>query len=327
MGLKWTMAAVAAVAVLVAGVAEAGAGGKGISLRPEFVVGQVTEYRSRGTITHRASTADMPQSEPVRITTESGMQVKVARLRAEGGAEIEWTLRYVVIKTTEAVLGIPIKLDYDSREPGAGQSRLAPMFAELVGRPITIEVDASGRVLKYRNAPAGGPPGVLGDLLGGFFSSEMFEQLPLFITAGAPSPARTNAKWNRTLRVPLPLGVGSIDLDAKHKLSKINRRENVALIEIEGNIAKGSAVGSTTQPAPDRTMVIHDGRFTGSAEWDTALGQLKSAESRMNLNLTLDTLLGRMNVQQEMVSTVERTKTSRPDQARPPEGDSSEARP
>ncbi len=322
MGLKWTM-----VAVLVAGVAEAGAGGKGISLRPEFVVGQVTEYRSRGTITHRASTADMPQSEPVRITTESSMQVKVARLRAEGGAEIEWTLRYVVIKTTEAVPGIPIKLDYDSREPGSEQSPLAPMFAELVGRPITVVVDGSGRVLSSRNTPAGGPPGVLADLLGGFFSPEMFEQMPLFITAGAPSPAKKNSKWNRTLRIPLPLGVGSIDFNAKHKLGMINRRENTALIVIEGDIAKGSAGGSATQPAPDRTMVIHDGRFTGSAEWDTALGQLKSAESRMSLNLTLDTLLGRMDVQQEMVSTVERTKNSRPDQANPPKGDSSEARP
>lgn len=323
MDLKWAVAAV----VLAAGVAEAGAGGKGVSLRPEFVVGQVTEYRSRGTITHRASAADMPPSEPVRITTESGMQVKVARLRAEGGAEIEWTLRYVVIKTTEAVPGIPIKLDYDSREPGSEQSPLAPMFAELVGRPITIEVDASGRVLGSRNTLAGGPPGVLGDLLGGFFSPEMFEQLPLFITAGAPSPARKNSKWNRTLRIPLPLGVGSIDFNAEHKLSKINRRENAALIAIEGDIAKGSAGGSTAQPAPDRTIVIHDGRFTGSAEWDTALGQLKSAESRMSLNLTLDTLLGRMNVQQEMVSIVERTKTSRPDQAKRPKSDSSEARP
>ncbi len=324
MGLIWKTAVVA---VLVAGVAEAGAGGKGISLRPEFVVGQVTEYRSRGTITHRASTEDMPQSEPVRITTESGMQVKVVRLRPEGGAEIEWTLRYVVIKTTEAVPGIPIELDYDSREPRSAQSPLAPMFAELVGRPITIEVDASGKVLGSRNTPAGGPPGVLGDLLGGFFSPEMFEQLPLFITAGAPSPARKNSKWNRTLQIPLPLGAGSIDFNTIHKLSKINRRENAALIAIEGDIAKGAAGGSTTQPAPDRTVVIHDGRFTGSAEWDTALGQLKSAESRMNLNLTLDTLLGRMNVQQEMVSTVERTKTSRPDQTKTPKSDSSEARP
>ena len=324
MGLKWTMAAVA---VLVAGVAEAGAGGKGISLRPEFVVGQVTEYRSRGTITHRASTEDMPQSEPVRITTESGIQVKIARLRPEGGAEIEWTLRYVVIKTTEALPGIPIKLDYDSREPGSAESPLATMFAELVGRPITVEVDASGRVLGSRNTPAGGPPALLGDLLGGFFSPEMFEQLPLFITAGAPSPARMNSKWNRMLRIPLPLGAGSIDFNAKHKLSKINRRENTALIAIEGDIAKGPAGGSTAQPAPDQTMVIHDGQFTGSAEWDTALGQLKSAESRMNLNLTLDTLLGRMDVQQEMISTVERTKTSRPDRAETPKSDSSEARP
>ncbi len=321
MGLKRAL-----MSLLVAGVADASAGGKGISLRPEFVVGQVTEYRSRGTITHRASTEDMPQSEPVRITTESVMQVKVARLRPEGGAEIEWTLRYVVIKTTEAVPGIPIKLDYDSREPGSEQSPLAPMFATLVGRPITVVVDASGRVLSSRNAPAGSP-GVLGELLGGFFSPEMFEQMPLFITAGAPSPARKNSKWNRTLRIPLPLGVGSIDFKAKHILSKINRRENAALIAIEGDIAKGSAGGSTAQPAPDRTMVIHDGRFTGSAEWDTALGQLKSAESRMNLNLTLDTLLCRMNVQKEMVSTVERTKTSRPDQAKTPESDSSEARP
>ncbi len=323
MDLKWTMA----VAVLAVGATEAGAGGKGISLRPEFVVGQVTEYRSRGTITHRASAEDMPQSEPVRITTESGMQVKVTRLRSAGGAEIEWTLTYFVIKTTEAVPGIPMKLDYDSREPGSVQSPLAPMFAELVGRSITIEVDASGRVLNYRNTPAGGPPGVLHDLLGGFFSPEMFEQLPLFIAAGAPSSAKKNSTWDRTLRIPLPLGAGSIDFNTINKLSKINRRESTALIAIEGDIAKGAAGGSTAQPAPDRTVVIHDGRFTGSAEWDTALGQLKSADSRMNLNLTLDTLLGRMNVHQEMVSTVERTKTSRPDQTKTPQSDSSEARP
>jgi hypothetical protein len=324
MSLKWT---VAAVVVLVVGSAQASAAGTGISLRPEFVVGQVTEYRSRGAISHRASTADMPQSEPVRITTESAMKVKVARLRAEGGAEIEWTLKYVAIKTSEAVPGIPIKLDYDSREPGSAQSPLAPMFAELVGRPITIEVAASGQVLHYRNAPAGGPPGVLGDLFGGFFSPQLFEQLPLFITAGAPSPAKKNSEWNRTLGIPLPLGVGSVDFNNRHRLSKINRKTNKAEIAIEGDIAKGSAGGSTVQPAPDRKMVIHDGRLTGSAEWDTALGQLNSAESRMELNLTLDTLLGRMDVQQEMVSTVERTRTSRPAPAETPKKDPTEARP
>ena len=80
MDVKWKTIALA---VLVAGLGEARAGAKGISLRPEFVVGQVTEYRSRGTSTHRASTEDMPQSEPVRIATESSMQVKVLRLRPE----------------------------------------------------------------------------------------------------------------------------------------------------------------------------------------------------------------------------------------------------
>lgn len=274
---------------------------RGIDLQPEFTPGQTLQYRSRSTIKHETLSADHKTDQPTRIETESGMQLHTLQLREGGGADVEWTLRYIVIKTSQMVPGIPAPLDYDSREPAAANSPLGAMFGQLVGRTITISVDRHGRVLQDKNTPAAPSAGVLDQLMGGFFSKEMFEQLPFFVTAGAPSPAHRGARWKQTTAVTLPLGAGSIQLDATYRLKHYDLKKHTAQIGMTGRLIKTPPAKN----APPNALDLHKSQIRGAIEWDIALGRLQSAQSNMDLDADIDRILGRMRIRQEVESVVE----------------------
>jgi len=292
---------------------------KGINLRPDFYMDQTSFYRSRSTINHRAEVEGLDLTNPVTIDTESGMKLRVVKLHPEGGADIEWTLRFITITSSEILPGMTTKLDYDSREPGTENSPLAPIVADLIRNPITITVDATGKVLGFHRQASSGPSGMPGDLLRGFFSESLFEQLPFFVTANAPSPARRQAHWKQDTSIRLPMGVGSFDLHSSFKIEKFKKKQQQATIAMTGTVTQGPDSSGVAMPAPANALVIHQSNYSGSMVWDTYLGQLIGAESKMFLNLTMDTVLGRMKIHQKIISSVERMLIPQPAKAPQPE--------
>ena len=297
--------AIIIVQVLLAVLAGPTVAARAIDLTPRFETGAEVHYVSRSLIHHYVRVESADVAEKVEVRTEAGMTFKVANVDSNGSATIEWTLRYVAITAEGAIPGIDGLLDYDSREPDRTTSPLAPLLSRLVERPVTVRVDAAGRVIDFQGvATTGGLVGPLGALARGFFSKQAFEQLPLLITSGAPTPVRVRSKWSRKTAVDMPLGVGSLVMDQQLKLKRIDARRRTAAIEMTGTLSKGPAAGPAGLGS---ALAVDDGTVSGEFIWDFASGQLVSAETQLKLKTTLDTPLGRMKLEQDMSCYVKRS--------------------
>ena len=314
--------------------ATAGAAAR-VELAPRFRTDDETHYISRSVVNHKVQVDEAGVAESVVVRTEAAMTLTVTDVDSKGSAELVWQLRYVALSTDGAVPGIEEALDYDSRDPARTGSPLAPMFSRLIERPVTIRVDASGRVLDFQGVDTVGLAGPLGALAQGFFSRQAFEQLPLFVTSGAPSPARARTKWSKSTRVEMPLGVGSLVMDQDFTVKRIDARRKTAAIEMKGVIAKGTGTGPGAGGVgpvnPAQALTVDDGTVAGEYHWDFAAGRLESAETQLELATTLDTPLGRMKLRQDMTSSVRRTNpkdAGLPDKSRgKPRGPKEEDRP
>ena len=294
-----------------------------VELAPRFRTGDETHYISRSVINHEVQVDDAGVAESVVVRTEAAMTLTVTDVDSNGSADLVWQLRYLALSTDGAIPGIEEMLDYDSRDPAKAGSPLAPLFSRLIGRPATVRVDALGRVLDFQGVETAGLIGPLGALARGFFSRQAFEQLPLFVTSGAPSPARRRTTWSKATSVDMPLGAGSLVMDQNFTVKRINARRKTAVIEMKGVVTKGTGTGSGAGGAvplsPAQALTVDDGAVAGEFVWDFGAGRLESAETQLKLETALDTPLGRMKLKQGMTSSVRRTNprdTGSPDKSR-----------
>jgi hypothetical protein len=278
----------------------------GPDLSPRFELGAKLHYISESVIEHEIRIQGTSSPERITVRTESGMLFEVTDAAADGSVTIDWTLKYLKISATGLIPGIDAALDYDSRTAQASTSPLAPLFGSFVNRPVTVQLDATGRVTDFRGVGAVAVPGVLEGLLQGFLSREAFEQLPLLVTAGAPKSIRRGTKWARQTSVAMPLGAGSIVMDQKFKVKGIERAAGRVAFSMDGTLTSTAALSpaggglSGGSPALD----IKKGSVEGSFVWDTRDGNLVSAETRLTADTELDSLLGRMRLGQTMSSSV-----------------------
>ena len=127
-----------------------------IDLAPRFEFGAKVHYISHSVIEHDIRIEPATTADKMSVRTESGMTFEVTRVEPDGSATIEWTLRYMSISATGMIPGIGEMLDYDSRKAQTSSSPLAPMFAGLVNKPVTVRIDALGNVVDFKGFGAGG---------------------------------------------------------------------------------------------------------------------------------------------------------------------------
>lgn len=278
------------------------ASAKPIDLAPRFAVNETVYYVTSSTIRHHVRVELADVDETILVRTESGMSITPVEVDTNGAATLSWVLHYFAIETDKALPGISEMLDYDSRKPGATASPLAPMFGAIVDKPVTVRVDASGRVVEFVGLadPVGADP--LDALARSFFSREAFEQLPVLVTAGAPRPAKVRSKWSRTTAVPMPLGAGTLDMAQEFTFPRIKPRQSTAVILMKGSISKSAAGGGSTGGAPGATLTVDRGQMEGAYTWNFTTGILESAETALDLTTTLSSILGPMRLRQEMSS-------------------------
>ena len=292
-------------------------------LAPKFKPDTEVYYITNSVIRHEVAVPDAGVSQQVTVRTESGMSLRVTAVADDGSAELQWRLCYMALKTDGEIPGISEMLDYDSRQSGSS-SPLAPVFARLLERPVTIRVDPTGRVIDFVGLTAGaGGWGRLVDPLGSladsFFSRETFEQLPLFVTAGAPCPARVRAAWPRKTSIALPLGVGTLVMEQKFEFRRVNARQQTAELAMKGTLTKGaSSGGASSLLSLGDAFVVESGTVGGQYVWDYDAGQLSSAETSLDLTSRLDSPLGRMQLRQNMTSAVRRATAEQVLGHRPP---------
>lgn len=294
---------------------------KPIDLSPKFTAGDETHYVSRSRIRHVVRVDLTGVDETTDVETESGMTLAVMAVDASGVASLEWRLRYVMLTTDGAVPGIDRLLDYDSRDPGAAASPLAPLFAGLIERPVTLRMDRVGTIIDFQGPGSAGLTGPLAGLTRSFFSRQAFEQLPLFVTAQAPIPAPFRSTWTTRTRLDMPLGVGALEMDQRFKFVRISPLRKTASIQMSGTITKASAKapgGLGSLPLlPGTALAVEDGSVAGQYTWDFEAGRLVAAESTCELKTALDTPVGRMQLEQKMTTFV--TSTTLADMDLPPQ--------
>ena len=121
-----------------------------IDLRPRFRPGAEAHYISRSIIDHEVRVHEAQIDERIKVQTESGMTLTVKEVRDDGSALVTWRIRYIALTSDAAVPGIDGALDYDSRDPGKAASPLAPLLSRLIEQPVTVRVDATGKVTDYQ---------------------------------------------------------------------------------------------------------------------------------------------------------------------------------
>ncbi len=276
--------------------------GRGLDLRPTFVAGQVIRYHSGSTIEHRSagmSSPDVP-SAPVTLQTEALMTLDIVRADAIEGTTLVWTLERFAIRSTAPIPGLTDRIDYDSGAAGASASPLSTLFEPLLDHPMTLRIDGHGRVLEVTGRPQFESASALRPMAEGFFSEQMFQQLPFFVTAHAPQPARRRSSWDDRATVPLGMGLGDIELHNRYRIEEISTRKKTADISLRGTMRA---------PAAASALQLDDADFAGEIVWDTAHGHLLSATSRMTIRATIQNLIGPLNISQRIDSWVERVPT------------------
>jgi len=288
----------------------------GIDLRPKFERGSTVHYTSRSTIRHEVHVPEADIAVEINLRIETGMTLTVREAGSQDVAEVEWRLDYVVLLADGAIPGIDGLLDYDSRDPGRTKSPLAALFDRIVGHPVTLRVDPSGTVLEFRGLDAGTGTDIPSVLARGFFSKQAFEQLPLFVTGGAPTPAKVRATWSRATTLDMPLGVGALEMAEDFKFVRLQPLGKTALLQMTGRITKSTAqagaAGGLLPGVAAGALTVNSGTLAGQYTWDYPLGQLVSAETTLKLETSLQTPLGRMQLVQDMTSAVVRTKPEGP---------------
>ncbi len=265
----------------------------------------------------------MDIDEKASIHTTSEMIIIVDNVNSNGQIAFTWTLNHVAITVDGKIPGIEGKIDYDSRRSKPGDSRISSLFSRIANKPIKVVVDKSGKVVGF-NLPGQStvvnPDDPLASLVRGFASPQAFEQLPMFITSGAPVPAKVRSKWSRKTSLEMPSGVGSLVTDQNFNFSRIRPRQKLAFIKFDGLITKTDAPSSTASP-PSLALIgadlkVNKGTIKGELLWDFVTGQLDSAESEVTLETSLSSLLGQMELTQNMVSTVKRVQEHKREKTR-----------
>lgn len=288
--------------------ASAAAADDGVSLAPKFETGAVQHYVSRSVVRHVVTAELLETKQEVTIHTETGMSLEVSAISSNGEADVLWTTHYMVL-TSDGVIGdMAAPLDFDSREPGAGTSPLAPVFMSLIAKPIHIRLDRGGEIVSFDEPQIDAASGVAGQLAKSYFSKEAFAQLPLFITQGAPAKVGVRDAWQRVQRIAFPLGGTDLELHQAFTCQRRKPRQQSARLTMTGSIgtvSAGPAAVNGLDMLQGASMDITASTLKGDYEWDYAYGRLLAAESQLDMSSVLSTRLGRMELTQNMTGSVD----------------------
>jgi hypothetical protein len=290
------------------------AGAAEFDLRPHFEKGVVLSYLTKSSIELHTEVEAAEIDSRVTLHTEARQNFAVTDVDSSGIAQVAWTTDYLVIKSDGVLPGLGIALDYDSREPQRARSPLAAILDPLVGKPLEMRLDKDGHPVDGPNGVPGASDGPLAGLAQSLFMSRAaFSQLPLFVTEGAPHPAKVRSTWSRSMAAALPFGATTLTIEQKFTIPRISPRRKWAHIRMTGRINGGEGLDAAVPcPAPPdcapkpAPLLIRSGEVSGNYTWDHALGQLVDAETYLKLDASLTSVIGQMDLGVRMNSSVRR---------------------
>lgn len=219
----------------------------------------------------------------------------IRRVDARGVATVERTYEAVAVEVTRDGRNVV----YDSDRPGTHEAASDPLvapFAALLGKTISFEVDAEGRVLAVRGvnelmksvtSPLSG--GILDAQIDAFNATLTDESLRHQIEQSlrlVPARAvRTGEWWETAIRQPMPV-VGVVESRTRHTLRGTARQaaRPCARIESAGTLSLVRPEGDDLPRLLEGLVRVSlsDSRLAGETLFDHADGCIVRAEMSMD---------------------------------------------
>ena len=234
----------------------------GLRFAPEPGVEQHYEFKSRHRITIEGS--GMPRREQ-RSSVTMDMRV-VPKSSDDAGAVLEVSL--VAYAFTNEVGGKLV--EWDSHKPPADDLSkvFETQFRPLMGVPVTVRVDATGKVIEVSGTDALPPGPAARKMTVELFSvSGMQRKLGLALGTRAPEEdAKVGLAWESKDTFEMP-GMGDVPAETTHTID-----------QIEGSTAHISVKSNCELPAPPKgandSISVTDAIFEGTQQWDLQAGVL-----------------------------------------------------
>ncbi len=224
---------------------------------------------------------------------------------AQAATVLKATLDHVVMKTT----AMGMDMTYDSKQTDGGANLFAPMFADILGRLVRLELDSEGNVLSVEaegNAAGGESPAPAGagglGAMSAKLGPEVLEQFVVALTASLPG---NTVKPGDTWSTDRELAAGSYgammaDLTFTYTGDEEMDGHPVAVIETVGKFAgevdlEAAGVGSGDTAGglgPVSAIQIDESTISGKLCFDKALGIQRYSEQSMDLTITMPNPLG-----------------------------------
>lgn len=240
-----------------------------IDLRPRFVPGDVSYYRTSKEMEQGSVSAGEMSSST--MTTENGVGLRIVERRPGGLVDVEYTILYMVIdggtKGNERHL--------DTRKPQSNVfDALEMTLAEVINRPIVLRVTAAGQlkeVLHHEVIVRTLPPNVR-DILS---PKSLGQQCRVFFSMQtAPEQVAVGTEWSDRVLRPSSFG-GQFEDNTRYALKSVDDRTGIALVTMTSNTKLLAEKGSTRS-----AVQWEKAEKVGDIVWSVKEGHLIRSQSR-----------------------------------------------
>lgn len=262
-----------------------------VDLRPKFRTGDQTRFNMNLNIT---STQQAGEAGSIAQTVKQtlGLALKVREAKADGTAKLDMVYESIKLEATSPLMS----MSFDSSQPKDKDDETGKLLRPLVGLTLALETDERGVITKVTpQMPAGAT--VPGNLLEQFTAADVVKGLfgPILSISAGSGFAKVGESWVNESTMQGSLG----NMSLKNTYTLRSHDGASALLDIKGTVGLASA-------ATGGIADIKDGTISGTANWDTKSGMLRSME--MTQRMHVSTRLGDQSTSstQDMTVRVER---------------------
>ena len=174
-------------------------------LRWKFEAGQEIDFKTRMDMLQEMTAEGMPLT--TKMDQQMDMAWKVKEVTKDGSFVIEQAIERIQIEIVPPLAGAtPIKYDSESEELDEVAEKLAPLLGAMIGKPITLTIDALGEVQKIdlseqmleaiKNA---------GPAMGSMFSEESIKQMVGRGIFSFPEEVTAGQTWDSKIETANPI--------------------------------------------------------------------------------------------------------------------------
>jgi len=269
-------------------------------LRWKFEPGQKLQYVVQVKMTQKMNAGGTPTTMTTSQIMDTSREVK--SVDADGTAVVLQTIDRMRMKM-ESPQGISVDYDSASEEEPQGISKMmAPMFEAMVGKPISVKMNARGEVSDVKL-----PQGMLDQMkkvpgmekVGGMFSEENMKQMMGNMVL-PEEPVAKGDKWSTEASMQIPmLGKGQVKVEYEYGGSETRNGKKVEkiLTAMEMNIT-----GTEGQVFP---IKLEGQKTTGAIYFDAAAGRFTESEMNTTMKMKVEVGERKMEIDTEMDQRME----------------------